>query len=693
MLHFHDLEGGGIAEDKRMINAKSPWTLAHFAMNVLQGFYNNPAVPPSMKSKLKTAMMMKPSLKKKLKGGLAGVSKASGFIQRMMAENKKKHGTYKKPTDPAHPDSTMKDWVPFDYKKLANKDQGGEGEADYGASPFIQKYFKNGTVPFTKGNTAKETAKQKEARLTMIAKRLLKLAKRLAQEQPKNTEVQEQIQEAREAVEEKREEPAPVETPKELLEHFGNVSMGEPPAGLEVKPKEKSAEEATPADTVPKKRTVIKLKRKVVVEPEPEEAPKNELVSTEPEAEPEPEPEPEVQNGASRFLFVAPSRVSEEYVHRGIDAHKRLIKKIKDMKANQPSYVLQWATWQLFNYKTFVEGADNRGWLTESHWLPPDDKHRRALGGWDYGSGKLNTWMKPLDIPEERVNPVSFLKLLKSLKERVIAFRDKTPDAMRDGAFSRVVATAGKNGDYPLYPEKLSGADGKYPQGASFKTPEIKAFYSEYWNLKEDLDRYCIISNIFVSSLERGSEEDFIKQSELLQNDVIRDLDELISSLEKVQTKEAIRTRMNALEEWSKFQLSWREKWLDTRELPTDVYVPHTPDEIGYVINHTDEQGERSSLKKYRMEKQKEADAKRPPPKAEKVKVRSGQSGSVREANIKKILEKTPKASLAKIAEELKELGDTGAGGKALSIGTLSPIVKSVKAGLSGSGIPRMCGV
>lgn len=264
-LHFHDLEGGGIAEDKRMINAKSPWTLAHMDMKILQGFYNNPAVPPSMKTKLKGAMMMKPSLKKKkLSGGLAGVSKASGFIQRMMAENKKKHsGQYRKPTSPAHKDSTMSQWKAFDYKKLANAEQGGEGEADYGASPFIQKYFKDGVVPFTKGNTAKESQKQKEARLTMMAKRLAKLAKKLAREQPQNQAVQEQVQEAREAVEEKREEPARVETPAELLEHFGNVAMAtEPPVGLEVKPKEKSAEEATPADPAPKP----KKKKRVFVD-------------------------------------------------------------------------------------------------------------------------------------------------------------------------------------------------------------------------------------------------------------------------------------------------------------------------------------------------------------------------------------------------------------------------------------------
>lgn len=78
-----------------------------------------------------------------------GLSPQAGFVMRMMAENKKKHsGQYKKPTDPSHPESTMSSWRPFDYKKLANNRQGGESNTGYGASPFIQKHFKNGTVAY-----------------------------------------------------------------------------------------------------------------------------------------------------------------------------------------------------------------------------------------------------------------------------------------------------------------------------------------------------------------------------------------------------------------------------------------------------------------------------------------------------------------------------------------------------------------
>lgn len=712
-LHFHDLEGGGIAEDKRMINAKSPWTLAHLDMKILQGFYNNPAVPPSMKTKLKGAMMMKPSLKKKLSGGLAGVSKASGFIQRMMAENKLKHsGEYKKPTHPAHKDSTMSQWRAFDYKKLANKDQGGEGEAEYGASPFIQKYFKNGTVPFTKGNTAKETQKQKEARLTMMAKRLAKLARRLAREQPQNQAVQEQVQEAREAVEEKREEPAPVETPAELLEHFGNVSMGEPPVGLEVKPKEKSAEEATPANPAPKKRIIIRLKKKA----EPvEEPPKNEIVST---AEAPPEPPQEGKTGSSHFVFVKPDRaISRDYITKGIEGHKHLQKKIAEVMSKHPDNILQWGTWQLYNFDVFIEGAMDSGYFTLSHFIPPNDLHRRGAGGFDYGTGKTNAWMKKLDIPEERVNPVSFLKLVRRTKARVEKFNEDTPRMMKEGAFERIQQEAGSAySAYPLYPEKLSGANGQYPYGSrTFKTPAVRAYFNEFWDLHEDLYMYFGIQGLIPSQVYpyKGiSEEECIKRCLLNGEDVIKDLDELISSLEKVQTKEAIKARMEALKEWSKFHLDWREAWLDTAEVPEGQPIPHTPDEIGFVRNYSETYRNENSKLYQHLQKQLEEEAKRrPPPKEEKVKVkaRSGHSGSKREANIKKILKKTPKATLPTIAEALKELGDTGVGGKALSVGTLSPIVKKVRASIAegdesssdeeegdtveGEGHLRMCGV
>ena len=126
---------------------------------------------------------------------LFGGSKASGFIQAMMAENKTKHtGQYRNPSDPAHEDNRVKrmvTWEPFDYKKLANADQDGDNNARYGASPFIQKHFKGEPVPFvTRENRLRqgdvnaevpgETPEQREARLRAQAQKFLAKAEELA---------------------------------------------------------------------------------------------------------------------------------------------------------------------------------------------------------------------------------------------------------------------------------------------------------------------------------------------------------------------------------------------------------------------------------------------------------------------------------------------------------------------------------
>lgn len=163
--HFHTLEGSGIAEDKRYINSKSPWTLAHLNAKLLKAFYNNPAVPPSMKKKLKEAMMIKPTLKGKLKGGLKGVSKASGFIRRLMWENSNKHkGSYGNPTWELAPGSRMSKKAKFEYSKLATPGQkGSNSKGAYGASPFIKHHFAT-LARQPKAKSAQETDDQKKAR-------------------------------------------------------------------------------------------------------------------------------------------------------------------------------------------------------------------------------------------------------------------------------------------------------------------------------------------------------------------------------------------------------------------------------------------------------------------------------------------------------------------------------------------------
>jgi hypothetical protein len=87
---------------------------------------------------------------------LAGASKASGFIQRMMAENALKHkGQYRNPSKPLASGSTMNKPVAFKYSRLANAGQGGTNEDDYGASPFIQKHFSGKPVPFNRKRQSK----------------------------------------------------------------------------------------------------------------------------------------------------------------------------------------------------------------------------------------------------------------------------------------------------------------------------------------------------------------------------------------------------------------------------------------------------------------------------------------------------------------------------------------------------------
>lgn len=89
---------------------------------------------------------------KRMTGGK--MSKQSGFVRRMMAENYiKNKGEYGNPTAPLHPDSYMMTPVPFKYKKLATPAQNGNNETGnpIGASPFIQRHF--GTlqkVPFVR---------------------------------------------------------------------------------------------------------------------------------------------------------------------------------------------------------------------------------------------------------------------------------------------------------------------------------------------------------------------------------------------------------------------------------------------------------------------------------------------------------------------------------------------------------------
>jgi hypothetical protein len=182
-----------MAEDKRLINSKTSYTLKELPMKVLEFYFNSPEVPKSMKDKLYEAIELK---KRPLKGGLKGVSKASGFIRRLMWENSNKHnGSYKNPTWKLAPNSKMRQKAKFDWKFLASEDQGGLNKSAYGASPFITSHFKEDTPS---GSYEPETAEQKKAR------------KEFKKSQP--------VEEVKEAPVEEQ------EASRILHEHFGNAS-------------------------------------------------------------------------------------------------------------------------------------------------------------------------------------------------------------------------------------------------------------------------------------------------------------------------------------------------------------------------------------------------------------------------------------------------------------------------------------
>jgi hypothetical protein len=267
--YFHKLEGAGIAEDttrrvgskairsiaedKRVINAKSPWTLSHMSKSELKAYRDDPEVPPSMKTKLDSAM--------ELKGGLAGVSKASGFIQRMMAENKKKHnGEYKKPTL-LGPNSTMNKKAVFHYGKLASASQNGTNKSAYGASPFIAQHFSGATKMEDKPG---ETKEQHVARIESMAKRYARLAKKLSTGEEEPEEEAEAEAEAPKAEAPKRKGKAPYSLSEE-----DKAKIDEGLKGLEVDALNENGSKAAREKMKEFRAYIAPLARKMKVPPPP----------------------------------------------------------------------------------------------------------------------------------------------------------------------------------------------------------------------------------------------------------------------------------------------------------------------------------------------------------------------------------------------------------------------------------------
>jgi hypothetical protein len=216
---------------------------------------------------------------------------------RAMAENKLKHsGQYKNPTFPLAPGSTMNKPIEFDWKKLANKSQGGEKEVgskthwgvkgEYGASPFILHHFSGDAKEYKKGNKKvypKENDIQRKARMVFTAKNLLAKAKKLADA----TGTEAPTMKISDLVPPVATEPTkadiiehfgnvvdmlPKEDKKEVIEHFGNVMEGITVEPKKFKPKKKFVDADTGAE--------LKDERGKKADEPP--TPKNEVVETAP---------------------------------------------------------------------------------------------------------------------------------------------------------------------------------------------------------------------------------------------------------------------------------------------------------------------------------------------------------------------------------------------------------------------------
>jgi len=731
-------------------------------MKILQSFYNNPSVPPSMKTKLKGAMMMKPGLKKKLKGGaiapdaelrvmadedilqialndaeanwmiarrnhllnparfpdpgapppppyrpptsdevrklsgglsggLAGVSKASGFIQRMMAENKKKHsGQYRNPTTPAHPDSTMKKWAVFDYKKIANKEQGGLSEANnsaYGASPFIQKYFQNKRVaiPFKSGNTAKETPKQKEARVAMVARRMARVARRLAQEKPKTVEEASKIvaeelakPDTPETSAETATRPNPEEVAEELREHFGNV-MGEPPEGLEVSPKpeeEKVAETPTPAN--PKKRIILKSKKKAEPTPEP---PKDEVVA------PEPTPEPEERGMTILSEDVLENRIWTTFVSFWMRWLKRYYAKGAFYDKNRcepfiPSTYTHSGMWRDFAqtafpadigsdaktatqrandgrykkkemYKEFLEKFVGYKEDEIAEYNLRDDPNWRFYGLNDVSEAEKTRREDALEAKKNTMGFAFFFWMLGKLKKEhgATIVEEEVKDMGK-----RLVLTNKKGISWEItsclfdriYYDMPSYQGGNFRGGVSVKKEGDMWVKRTTSNDEPEEDRNLVV---YIHSVFG------VKKKHVA-----------------LQGYTSMRLEMDEFYEKDVYPLA---EELDVNIDETPFYELEVEDGVDRdAMKVIREYVERVGNERIAMEKAREQGEKAP-------NARSGQSGEAREAMIKSILMKNTKATIAQIGKELLEKGDGGKGGKPLAPSTLSPIVAKVKSSLN----------
>lgn len=138
-----------------------------------------------------------------LQGGKIRTTQSSGFIRRLMYENSLKHdGQYKYPVWKLHKDSEMDEPQKFVYKELANKQQDGDKDTAYGASPFIQKHFgTNRAVEFVRGRKHKRGDPKQESEAQRQERK----------DYPYRTKRKASKQQPQQSVEQQEERPAVVE--------------------------------------------------------------------------------------------------------------------------------------------------------------------------------------------------------------------------------------------------------------------------------------------------------------------------------------------------------------------------------------------------------------------------------------------------------------------------------------------------
>ena len=520
-----------------------------------------------------------------------GRGRASGFIMRMMAENKLKHtGQYKKPTTPLSDKSKMNAPVPFEYNKLANGAQSGTNKRAYGASPFIQKYFKDGTVPFTKGNTAKETEAQKKAREEEFGK----AQKRVERATPPNPE------------------------------QMAKVSSVPPPPPKSVEP-----------------------------EPEPEPEVKEELLS---------------EGVKENSIWATYGAFYEGF----IKAHLKALKAEFYSDSNWNILHRNNFEWHDGFFENFMNGP-------EAYSLHASDMGRGGKGSKELYKQFLMKFLgyKVEEIKEFLYGDV-FVGTLqnKGRKDSFWWYKDRTATGnadykkRKDEVYEKM-RMFGLSLNLRLIGEKNGAIESHdnvefdfYNGEAWSKKVGSRLLYMTDYKTEEGLESAVDISYMFYRNYSGLGNHKQFTQSVSKKGDKW-----VLGGSAKIVMEEAFKDKVyqKAIDEQKEVIAESDETW--------NILEPENPpDREAYAVL------EKESAKIKEMTDK-------------VVKTNSKDVYKNREANIRGFLAKETTMTLAKLTEELRKIGDVGADGKALSRGTLSPIVAKIRKEMKGSGEVQMCGV